>query len=336
MLFPIKVGRQVVPLSGDYYVNDDGFRSSLVVAGQLPVADIAPADSVAVLGEPGIGKSHAICELTSGDARVVDLELDTLTDASELRERLAAVDAAIREGVAPDRITVVLDSLDECGLPRKALLRQLEASVRRHPHLRVVLGCRTADWSESFGTRLQALLPSLLLYELLPLGRADIIELAASRGVDGESFVSAVVEAAAVPLAVLPLTLDLLVGTCSQSGQLPGSAADLYEQGLLRLVEEPDPDRPSGKKPTGTPSQRLAVAAKLAVYMMLCGRSAIARGVLGSGDYLLAGALAGGSEPLGGGDFSVTAELIDATIATAAFTGRGSGRFDVVHASFGA
>ncbi len=136
MLFPIKVGRQVVPLSGDYYVNDDGFRSSLVVAGQLPVADIAPADSVAVLGEPGIGKSHAICELTSGDARVVDLELDTLTDASELRERLAAVDAAIREGVAPDRITVVLDSLDECGLPRKALLRQLEASVRRHPHLR--------------------------------------------------------------------------------------------------------------------------------------------------------------------------------------------------------
>lgn len=336
MLFPIKVGRQVVPLGGDYYVNDDGFRSSLVVAGQLPVADIAPADSVAVLGEPGIGKSRAICELTRGDARVVDLELDTLTDASELRERLAAVDAAIREGVAPDRITVVLDSLDECALPRKALLRQLEASLRRHPQLRVVLGCRTADWSGSFGTRLQALLPRLLLYELLPLGRADIIELAASRGVDGESFVSAVVEAAAVPLAVLPLTLDLLVGTYSQSGQLPGSAADLYEQGLLRLVEEPDPDRPSGKKPTGTPSQRLAVAAKLAAYMMLCGRSAIARGVLGSGDYLLAGALAGGSEPLGGGDFSVTGELIDATMATAAFTGRGSGRFDVVHASFGA
>jgi hypothetical protein len=336
VLFPIGVGREVVPLGGEYHLDDDGFRSDTVAAGQLPVANIAPGASVTVLGEPGIGKTRAVRDLTSADGTVIGVGLDTVADAGDLRDRLAAVGAAVDEGVPPDRITVVLDSLDECPIPTKVLLHHLEVTLRRHPTPRVVLGCRTADWPETLGTRLQALLPSLRVYELLPLGRADIAELAASRGVDGASFLTAVVDAAAVPLAALPLTLDLLLGTYQQSGRLPGSAADLYEQGLLRLVEEPDPDRPSAKKPAGTAPQRLAVAAKLAAYTMLCGRSAIAHAVPAAADDLLAGALAGGSEPVDGGEFSVTAELVDATMATAVFSGRGPGRLGVVHASIAA
>ena len=335
MLFPIGVGREVVPLGGEYHLDDDGFRSNDVAPGQLPVANIASHASVAVLGEPGIGKSRAVRDLTASDSTVMDVGLDTVADVHDLYDRLAAVDA-VDEGVPPHRITVVLDSIDECPIPIKVLLHHLEATLRRHPTPRVVLGCRTADWPETLGTRLQALLPSLKVYELLPLGRADIAELAATRGVDGGSFLTAVVEAAAVPLAALPLTLDLLLGTYQQSGRLPGSAADLYEQGLLLLVEEPDPDRPPAKKPASTPPQRLAVAAKLAAYTMLCGRSAIARAVPAAADDLLAGALAGGSEPVDGGEFSVTAELVDAALATAVFSGRGTGRLGVVHASIAA
>lgn len=336
MLFPIGVGREVVPLGGEYYLDDDGFRSNSVAAGQLPLANIAPRASVAVLGEPGIGKSRALRDLTAGDSTVIDVGLDTVIDVHDLHNRLAGVDAAVDEGVPPHRITVVLDSIDECPLPTKVLLYHVEATLRRHPTPRVVLGCRTADWPETLGPRLQALLPSLSVYELLPLGRGDITELAATRGVDGASFLTAVVDAAAVPLAALPLTLDLLLGTYQQWGRLPGSAADLYEQGLLLLVEEPDPDRPSAKKPAGTAPQRLAVAAKLAAYTMLCGRSAIARAVPAAADDLLAGALAGGTEPVDGGEFSVTAELLDATLATAVFSGRGPGRLGIVHASIAA
>jgi len=69
---------------------------------------------------------------------------------------------------------------------------------------------------------------------------------------------------------------------------------------------------------------------------MLCGRNAIARAVPAADDDLVAGALAGGSEPVDGGEFSVTADLIDAALATAIFNGRGPGRLGVVHASIAA
>lgn len=205
VLFPIGVGRVVVPLGGEYRLDEDGFRSNTIdAAGQRAITDIAATSSLAVLGEPGIGKSHAILDLTSGDSTVVDVGLDTVTDVHDLHDRLARVDAAVDQGVSADRVTLVLDSIDECPIPPKVLLHHLEATLRRHPTPRVVLGCRTADWPESLGTRLQALLPSLEVYELLPLGRADIAELAGTRGVDGDLFLSAVVDAAAVPLAALP------------------------------------------------------------------------------------------------------------------------------------
>ncbi|SMF42887.1 hypothetical protein L603_003900000020 [Cellulosimicrobium cellulans J34] len=336
MLFPITVSREVVPLGGEYHLDDDGFRSDASAAGQLPLANIALRASVAVLGEPGIGKSRAVRELTSNDSTVIDVGLDTVADVHDLCDRLAAVAAAVDEGIPPDLITVVLDSIDECPISTKVLLHHLEETLCRHPTPRVVLGCRTADWPETLSTRLQALLPRFDVYELLPLGRADIAELAATRGVDGSSFLTAVVDAAAVPLASLPLTLDLLLSTYQQSGRLPASADELYEQGALRLAEEPEPDRPSTKKPAGTAPQRLAVAAKLAAYTMLCGRSAITRAVPAAADALLAGALAGGTESVDGGDFSVTAELLDAALATALFNGRGPGRLGVVHASIAA
>ncbi len=336
MLFPVGVGREVVPLGYEYHLDDDGFRSNAVAAGQLPLANIAPRASVAVLGEPGIGKSRAVRELTGGDSTVIDVGLDTVADVHDLRERLAAVAAAVDNGIPPDRITVVLDSIDECPVPTRVLLHHLEATLRQHPTPRVVLGCRTADWPETLGTRLRALLPRFDVYELLPLGRADVAELAAIRGVDGASFLTAVIDAAAVPLASLPLTLDLLLGTYQQSGRLPASADELYEQGALLLAEEPDLDRPSAKKPSGTAPQRLAVAAKLAAYTMLCGCGAIARAVPAAADELLAGALAGGTEPVDGGEFSVTAELLDAALATALFTGRAPGRLGFVHASIAA
>ena len=335
MLFPTGVDRDVVPLGGEYRLDDDGFRSQAAAPWQQALAAIVPTTSLAVLGEPGIGKSWALRELTAGDDKVIHIGLDNVADVRELQDRFAAVDAAVAGGATPERLTLILDSIDECPIPTKSLIHHLEATLQRHRAPRVVLDCRTADWPEALGARLRTLLPSLEVVELLPLGRTDIATLAAARGVDGDAFLTAVVDAAAVPLAALPLTLDLLLVTYQQAGQLPGSAVELYEQGLLRLVEDPDPDREPAKKPAGSAPQRLAVAAKLAAYTMLCGRNAIARAVPADDD-LLAGALAAGTEPIDGGDLTVTAELVDATLATALFTGRGAGRLAVVHASIAA
>jgi hypothetical protein len=331
VLFPTGVGRDVVPLGGEYRVDDDGFRSTAVAAKQQALAAIAPSTSIAVLGEPGIGKSRALRDLTASDSQVIDIGLDTVADARDLQDRLAAVDAAVAAGAAPDRLTVMLDSIDECPVQPKSLLHHLDATLQRHRAPRVVLGCRTADWPPTLDARLRTLRPGFEVVELLPLGRADVATLAASRDVDGDAFLTAVIDAAAVPLATLPLTLDLLLVLYQQAGQLPASAVELYEQGLLRLVEDPDPDRPPAKKPAGSAPQRLAVAAKLAAYSMLCDRNAIARTNPGDGDLL-----AGGTEPVDGGEFTVTAELIDATLSTAVFTGRGAARLGIVHASIAA
>jgi hypothetical protein len=107
------------------------------------------------------------------------------------------VGSAVDKGADPAHIMVVLDSIDECPITTKVLLHNLEATLRQHPTYRVVLGCRTADWPETLDARLTALLPGLKVYELLPLGRADIAELAATRGADGAGFLAAVVDAAA-------------------------------------------------------------------------------------------------------------------------------------------
>ncbi|NYE15518.1 hypothetical protein [Actinomadura citrea] len=336
VLFPIVVGRDVVPLGGEYSVDDDGFRFNAVAEGQQELAAIAPTSSLAVLGEPGIGKSRALQELTVGDDEVIHIGLDTVADVWDLQHRLSQVDSAVAKGGAADRLTLVLDGMDECPIPSKSLIHHLESELQRHRSLRILLGCRTADWPEALGARLRVLLPSFEVVELLPLRRTDVAALAATRGVDGDAFLDAVVDAGAVPLAVLPLTLDLLLITYQQAGHLPDSAAELYEQGLLRLVEDPDPDREATKKPAGSGPQRLAVAAKLAAYGMLCGRSTIARTVPIAADELLAGELAAGTERIEGGELTVTAELVDATLTTALFTSRGPGRFVVVHASIAA
>lgn len=337
MLFPIRVGRDVVPLGGEYFVDEDGFRSSTPVARQRTLADIAPASSLVILGEPGIGKSWALRELTGGDDSVIRVSLDTVADVHELRARLAALDSVVPEGGAADRVSLVVDSIDECPIPTKILAHHLEAALsrQRRPR-RVLLGCRTADWPEMLGNRLRTLQPGLEVVELLPLGRTEIGTLATTRGVDGDAFLAAVVDAGAASLAALPLTLDLLLTTYQQAGRLPRSAVELYERGLLRLVEDPDPDRAPTKRLAGGASQRLAVAAKLAAYTMLCGRTAIAREAPADDHDLLASALAAGIEPIDGGDLSVTDELVTATLATALFTGRGPGRLAVVHASIAA
>ena len=70
MLFPTGVGCDVVPFGSEYRIDDDGFRSNVVAAGQQALAAIAPATSLAILGEPGIGKTRALRELTVGDDNV--------------------------------------------------------------------------------------------------------------------------------------------------------------------------------------------------------------------------------------------------------------------------
>ena len=334
-LFAIVVPRDVVPLGTEYAVDHEGFLAGALSAEQRALSDVPRTASIAVLGEPGIGKSRALRELTEQDGAVLHISLDTVADLQDLKERLLTPPGS-GEGGKQYPFTLVVDSIDESPIPAKTLAYHLDQALQLHPVARILLGCRTADWPDGLVQQLTAHAPDLEVVELLPLRRTDIQLLAESRGLNGEQFLSAVVEAGAAPLAGLPLTLDLLLLNYRETGRLPDTASEIYRQGLERLVEEPDRDRETAKRPAGTAPQRLAVACRLASYALLCDRTAIARAAPSANDELLAGDLAGGTESIAGGQFQVTEDLIEGALGTALFSGRGRGRLTVAHASFSA
>jgi hypothetical protein len=239
-------------------------------------------------------------------------------------------------------VTLVLDGIDECPLPNttknlSSLLRELFSQVDISG-LRVLLGCRTADYPGLIDSTLREAFPAFGVYELAPLTRADVHALSASRCVDPEAFLTAVTVTGSGPLASIPLTLDLLLLRYVETGGLHGGASDLYETSLRALADEPDPDRDPHQRVPGSGEQHLAVAARLCSYLLLCGRAAfwIRAAGLGPPSDLDPLRLAGGEEVQTGGSFAVTPELVQAALRTALFGSRGPGRLGPVHATFAA
>ena len=184
---------------------------------------------------------------------------------------------------------------------------------------------------------LAAAFPGFAQYELAPLRRRDVLELAASRAVPAEDFLNEVARTGTGPLASFPLTLDLLLRQYAAGAGLHGTAAELYEPALLALAGEHDADRDPAlvAAPAG---QVLAVAARLCCYLLVCGRAGFWMGPADQvppGD-LDPGSLAGGQERQAGGAFEVTGPLVTAALRSALFTSGGPYRRVPAHARFAA
>lgn len=336
MLFTHPVPRYVVPLGETYSVGDDGIRSHTAwwaqPATQKSVSELASDRSLALLGEPGIGKSTTIEFLIRDEPNANLIRLDEVTDVVAFDRLLTpTVDTPAGGG----RRTLVLDGVDECPLGSKPLGRHVARALSGRTDVRVLVGCRTADWSNALGDQLRESLGSFDVFELLPLSAEDIQALATSRGVDGAAFLAAVRAIGAGPLAAVPLTLDLLLDLFHEQGGLPVDPRDLYERGLLLLANDPDPDRGNASRPEGSDTERLAVAARVAAAVLLGGRTGVVRGRAGDTGIAI-GDLVGSTEPVLAGDVEVTSELIEAALHTALFSSRGPFRFGVSHASFAA
>lgn len=320
--------------------------------GLTQVASLASMGSLCLLGEPGAGKSTAL--------RDVVMDIPTLENAEPGRDAAhfvalgeVAERAAFRELVAEPVLarvpsagpgsgclTLVLDGLDECPLPggSKALAGLLARMFQKTDisALRVLVGCRTAEYPDAVDGLLTGTWPEFAQFELAPLSRRDVVELAASRGVAPEAFLDAVTSSGSGPLACLPLTLDLLLHQYEDAGGLHGPASRLYETALLRLAAEPDADRAASRRPTASSEQILAVAGRLCCHLLLCGRAAFWTDPAQPppAGHLDPSGLAGGYERQPGGPFPVTAELVQTALYSALFTSRGPRRLGPAHATF--
>jgi hypothetical protein len=359
------------PLDTDGFLDPtvvrNGSAQALVPGALVSVRAAAEAGALVLLGEPGVGKTTEFNALGGSRGhsptgsllhRVIEVDAADLTDATydellgrhfrtlpEKRDQdQSGGTGAILVGRSgtygpATALTVIIDQVDE-----SQLIRQLAARLRISLHgretsrLRLVLGCRTADYPSDLTDVLKSIFHECILADLAPLTRVEAVRLAGSADdVDGEQLIAAAVEAGAAALANVPLTLGLLVRAYRQTGSLNARPTELFALGVLQLLDEPDQGR-QVVDDVSSVQQRMAVAGRIAARLLLSGRRTIWRGtVLEAGEQdLNADSLVGGQETCPSGPFAVPKKLVLATLATGLFTGRGTNRLAFRHGSFAA
>jgi DNA polymerase III delta prime subunit len=336
-------------------VDSDGFLEAAVAVvsraadacpGDLltPVA-AAEAHALVMLGEPGLGKTTALRaiadELRCEEGRLVwlegsDLDSDTFGDEMGMfLQELPPAAGPSRQGAIP-KLTIVIDGLDESPMVRRLPQRLSTALANRDTsELRLLVGCRTADLPPSLHEVLNAAFRPCLFVDLAPLRRAEAVVLATSAGADGERIVDLAVQAGAGSLATIPLTLQLLVRTFLETGDLNQGARWLFAHGVQHLLAEDNPEhyRPS------TLEQRTAIAERIAAVLLLSGRRTVYSGpdlAIRPATDLRASVVSDGDELTPSGPFRVTRELVRDTLASQLFSSRGEPRRAFGHSSHAA
>ena len=243
-----------------------------------------------LLGEPGIGKSNALESLKRQRAKewqrdgivVASLDLRSYGSEDRLVKDLFETEQFHQWLRADTLLMLILDSLDECLLRIDTVATMLiyELEKRKVPvnRLRLRLTCRSAVWPEVLEKGLSDLWghQDIGVYEMAPLRLVDIAMVAEANAIDPVTFISVIQERDALPFAIKPVTLELLVRLFLGPESLPSSPLELYERGLRKLCEEINESRKaSGRTGSLIPEQRLLLASRIAAMTTLAGKEAI-------------------------------------------------------------
>ena len=318
--------------------------------------EIADIPCLALLGEPGIGKSTALQDavsaaeaaaLASGDL-VLSVNLAGVGSDAGLYRRVFDDPAfrTWRSGGA--RLNLFFDSLDEALLETGSIATVLLDELRRcdHDRLSLRIACRTAEWPERLDHGLPLLFgpDNFAALELVPLRRRDVEEAVLIKELDSEAFVRELVVREVAPLAIKPVTLAFLLNLYREGGAFPRKQSELYGQGCLLLADERDRDRRERRRAGElSGAGRLAIAERVAAVSMFAARDSVWL-VPDSGDKpdtaVTLAELAGGVEHVAadGGVASspidVTEAALHETLRTGLFSGRGSNALGFAHQTY--
>jgi hypothetical protein len=316
-------------------------------------AAIEHLQCLALLGEPGIGKTVALehervsVEWRAGRQDVVlPFNLRFAESLTALERRLFGHDVFEEWKRSGTHLHLFLDSLDEGLLEVSSLGGFLLERLRETDLARLSLriASRTADWLPSLEKGLLGLFgeEQMGVFELVQLRRRDVGAAATAEGLDADAFLHAVEQRQVVPLAIKPVTLRFLLGEYARTGSFPGSLVDLYRNGCLQLCEEPDPDRRARATRRLAATERLAIAERLAAATVYAGRDTFWTGSAAEAPSATTAIseIAGGREQTSDDlvavptSFETSEAGIHETLATGLFTARGSSQLGWAHQTY--
>lgn len=307
---------------------------------------------LALLGEPGIGKSYAIRD-AERRARAIKCGASATMLFCDLKAY--STDSLLVDGVfkSPEfsswhrlggEFHVFLDSFDECLLRVDSvanLLAERFAQISCVKNLFLRIASRTAEWRTSLEDALRQKWDedSVGVYELAPLTRDQVLEAATVHLPEPERFVAEIVASELVSFAIKPLTLDLLIRIWKkQGGSLPPSQRAIYEQGCLELCTDPEERQTPKLCGKHSPEERMTVASHIAAATFFCNRTAIwtapRQAQKPEADISLA-ELATGSVTVKGQRLEVKESALKEALNTGLFTLRGRNRLGWAHQTYG-
>jgi len=291
-----------VPRGAAPDLSDEGFlfdpdspRATFRGALETPFERLMAFPVLALLGEPGIGKSTAL-EVEAGRLRRAAQQSGDLI----LFTNLAAcgTDITVNRNTFESRqfrawrkgkrtLYLLLDGFDTClqSVPTLVELILEHFALEARERLRVRMACRTTEWPADLEDGLHRLwavytptelTKSVGIFELAPLRKIDVRDIARSRYVRSEDFLKEVNRLSAAQFANRPITLQFLLNAFRKAESLPSRKTDLYREGCLVLCDEWREDRRRGRQTQRLSSgQRFAVASRVAAVTIFSRRTAI-------------------------------------------------------------
>lgn len=309
---------------------------------------------LALLGEPGVGKTQALRVEESKIASKIQeqgeqiLFIDLRSYGSEDRLVRSLFDSTEFKAWQADthKLHIFLDSFDECLLRVDTLTTLLVDELKRYcdavHRLCLRIACRTAIWQpvleglrEIWGEN------SVGVYELAPLRRIDVVKAAEAEGLPAADFLKKVDQKNIVPLAIKPVTLEFLLDAYyCHGGQFSSNQRlhELYLDGCRLFCEETNESRRgSNRKGILEADQRLMVAARIAAITILANQFAVWTGVdhgnIPVEDVLLQN-LCHGWETTNERKFEITRAVIEEVLDTGLFSSRGLHRMGWAHQTY--